>query len=808
MKRMIALCLTSCRVATSLDRFAVILFATLTALAALGSDRAALGSDQPALGSDQLDALSERGRQIYSKQCLSCHGEGGRGETEGYADKLIGDASIGELTEIISETMPEENPEHCTGDDAQAVAQFIYEAFYSEAAQLRNRPARQDVSRLTGTQVQQSLADLYQHFYGPPRRVQERGLQGSYFNSGRWDKKQLKLERADPVLDFDFGRESPVEGLQPEEFYIHWSGSLQTEHTGRYEIVVESTCSMKVRFGHHDYVLIDNHVQSEGKTEFRRTLNLVGGRQYPIQIDFTQRKRKTEQPPAKFSLRWVPPGGTETVIPTEYLLPTSMPSGFALQTKLPPDDRSYGYDRGTRVDRQWEDAITSAALEFGTAAVRDLWPQYKRKHRQDPDENRARLRSFLVELATVAFRGPLDDETKRLYVDIQVDAVEDDQLAIARSCLMIIKSPRFLYPTLDYANAIDHRVATRLALTIYDSLPSDSWLQDQVSKGSFSPDRQGSEERVRQAAWRMSDDPRLQGKVMEMFFDWLDVDPAAEISKNPDRFPGFDTTLVLDLRRSLETAISDIFWSEQSDYRQLFLRDWNWTNQRLGEFYGDGWQVEGEDDSVRLVRSQPAPGKTFGVLTHPLVMSHLSYYDTTSPIHRGVFLIRRVLGRTLRPPNEAFTPINPELHPELTTRQRVELQTGEAKCQVCHQKINSLGFPLENYDAVGRYRADEQGKPIDPTGGYQTRDGRQVEFSSPSDLAKFLTENEDAHRAFVERVFEHFAKQPLAAYGDDVAEDLLKRFRESGFHMRGLIVEIAVVVATQQLGKENSNEST
>ncbi|MCS7467507.1 DUF1588 domain-containing protein [Stieleria sp. ICT_E10.1] len=790
----------------------------LRLLGAIGVVLLAVGAGwhRPSAAESPGDALTQatlaRGNQIYAQQCLSCHGEGGRGETDGYADPLVGDASIGELAEIISDTMPEEDPGQCIGDDAKAVAEFIYESFYSEAAQLRNRPARQQFSRLTGTQLQQSLADLYQHFFGTPFRVQERGLSASYFDSGRWDKKHLKVERVDPVLDFDFGHDPPVEGVTPEEFYIHWSGSLQVEHTGRYEIVVHSTCSMKVRFGHHEHVLIDNHVQSEGRTEFRRTLNLIGGRQYAIQIDFTQRKRKTEQPPATFSLRWVPPGGTETVIPNEYLLPSTLPSGFALQTKLPPDDRSYGYDRGTRVDRQWEDAITSAALEFGDAAVKELWPQYKRKHRKDSDENRGRLRGFLTELASVAFRGPIDDQTKQLYVDDQVDAVEDDQMAIARACLMIIKSPRFLYPTLDHQAPISRRVATRLALTLFDSLPSDAWLQDQTGKDSFAidskSDQKNAEQRIRQAALRMVEDPRLHGKAMEMFFDWLDVDPAAEVSKDPEKYAGFDTPLLLDLRRSLEAAISDVLWSESSDYRQLFLRDWNWTNERLGEFYGEGWMPASESTGHRLVGSKPAAGKTFGVLTHPLVMGHLSYYDTTSPIHRGVFLIRRVLGRTLRPPNEAFTPINPELHPQLTTRQRVELQTGEAKCQVCHQKINALGFPLENYDAVGRFRATEKGKPIDASGGYVTRDGQQVAFASPGDLARFLAENDDAHRAFVERAFEHFAKQPLAAYGEAVANDLVRRFRESDFHIRHLIVEIAVVVATEEFNKENLNEST
>jgi hypothetical protein len=593
--------------------------------------------------------------------------------------------------------------------------------------------------------------------------------------------------------------------VEPKEFYIFWSGALRANHTGRYEIVVRSTCSFKLRFGTYDNVLINNHVQSEGKTEFRRTLNLISGRPYQIKIDFTQRKRKTEQPPATFSLRWVPPGGVETVIPPENLIPSSLPSSFALQTKLPPDDRSYGYDRGTRVDPQWDQAVTNAALEFGVAAEEELWPHYRKKHRKESDENRGRLRSFLEELVSIAFREPLDDATRKLYIDRQLDAAPDDGEAIRRVCLLTIKSPRFLYPLVDRDASQSQRVANRLSLVLHDSLPVDDWLLKQIEKGEFKLESGDGIEKIRQAAQKLANDPRLNGKAMEMFFDWLEIDPAAEIVKDPEKYDGFDAALQNGLRRSLERQVSDIFWSSESDYRELFLRDWTWTNPMLATFYGDQWKQSGEDSAeYEMVRSDSNPGKTFGVLTHPLVLSHLSYFDTTSPIHRGVFLIRRVLGRTLRPPNEAFTPINPDLHPDLTTRQRVELQTGEAKCQVCHEKINGLGFVLENYDTVGRFREFEKEKPIDATGSYVTRSGQRVTFNSVKDLAKFLAENKDAHRAFVERVFEHFAKQPLAAYGEDAADRLVSQFRKD-FHMRHLIVEVAVLAATQPLIEEQQN---
>ena len=184
------------------------------------------------------------------------------------------------------------------------------------------------------------------------------------------------------------------------------------------------------------------------------------------------------------------------------------------------------------------------------------------------------------------------------------------------------------------------------------------------------------------------------------------------------------------------------------------------------------------------------------VLSHPYMMSGLAYRDSTSPIHRGVFLLRYVLGRTLRPPNEAFTPLSPDLHPEMTTRERVTLQTSPANCQVCHQKINGLGFALENFDAVGRYRTEENGRVIDAEGRYNTRADDDLQFVGPAQLASMLAESEDVQRAFVNRAFQHFVKQPPAAYGADTEDRLLKSFIKSEYDIRKLLVEIAVTAAS------------
>ncbi len=736
----------------------------------------------------------EQGETIYRDQCGGCHGDDGRGTEDFYPDALVGDSSVGELAEIITDTMPEEDPEACVGEDAEAVAAYIHHAFYSEAARVRNRPPQLSLSRLTASQLRQSLADLYSRFDGGTLAADsESGIQGQYFEGRRWKEENRKIRRVDPVLDFDFGHQGPGGEIGPEEFYIHWSGGLKVDATGHYEIVARSTCSFVMKFGAGERVLINNHVQSGDKTEFRRKLHLTAGRIYPIHIDFTQRKRKTEQPPARFSLSWTPPGGMEEIIPARQLTKQVPPASFALQADLPPDDRSYGYERGISVSRQWDESTTVAAIEFASFAVEELWPRYQRRNRDEPDDDRQRLRNFLATLVETAFRAPLDDDLRRRYVDRPVDAEADDGEAIRRGLLMALKSPRFLYPMLDDSADPSRQVANRLALVLFDSLPTDRWLLELVEKDALR-DRDA----IRRAAQRMVDDYRTRGKVREAFVQWLGLSHFGEITKDQDRYPGFDEELVSDLRRSLDLTIEDVVWGDSSDFRRLFRDDQTYTTARLAEFYGEGWEPA-EEEGPRLRRSVADPGRRFGVLNHPYLMSGLAYHAETSPIHRGVFLVRSLLGRTLRPPNEAFTPLSPDLHPDLTTRERVGLQTSPESCQVCHVKINSLGFTLENFDAVGRYRAEERDQKVDPSGSYRTRDDVEVEFSGPEDLADFLADSEDSHRAFVGRMFEFLVKQPIAAFGSDRLDSLTRSFREHDYSIRHLLVEIAVIAASQPL---------
>ena len=183
-------------------------------------------------------------------------------------------------------------------------------------------------------------------------------------------------------------------------------------------------------------------------------------------------------------------------------------------------------------------------------------------------------------------------------------------------------------------------------------------------------------------------------------------------------------------------------------------------------------------------------------------MARFSHRSETSPIHRGVFLARGILGQSLRPPPQAFTPLAPELHPDLTTRERITLQTQDDTCMSCHHIINPLGFTLERFDAVGRYRDSENGKPVDATTEYQASDGTTTRLNGARDLAEYLAHSDECHAAFVEQLFHHLVQQPVQAYGPTTLDDLCRSFAEHNFNIRHLAVEIMVASARQ--GRETS----
>jgi hypothetical protein len=800
----------------------------------LGLACAALGGVVACNG--PTSSVAVRGEKIFEDKCAACHGKAGQGVEGKYAEALTGDWPLPKLAHYIAKNMPDDDPETLSASEASAVAAYVFDAFYSRAAQVRNNPARVELAHLTNQQYAIVVADLLRQFTpsdpatAPGAVTAERGLSATYYNAaarGRFDSTKIVHQGIDPQLEFVFAEGSDARAkVGAAEFSMQWRGAVRAEETGDYEFVIRTPNSVRVWINsdinqaNPTDAVLDVNVSRPDNPDHRVTVRLLGGRSYPIAIDYWALPEKPGAPPPAFALRWKPPHGSERTIPARNLSPAKVKPTFVVATRFTADDSSQGYERSGSVSKAWEEATTRAAFEIAGYIAKKL-DRFAGTTASDATR-RAKIEAFAAKFVSAAFRHPLTPEETRLYVTERFADATDPETAIKRVVLLALKSPQFLYvelprdrvgpalvavplgqsrsphdgaptsggPTITIAD--DFTIASRLAFSLWDSLP-DAELAQAAAAGHL---RTRAE--VSAQANRMLTDPRARAKLREFFHHWLNMRFIEDIQKDAALYPDFTPEVIDDLRTSLDIFLDAVAWSERSDFRELLRADYLFVNDRLAQFYGLETSERASGDFVR-VATTPTAGERSGVLTHPYLLAALSYKSSSSPIHRGVFLTRNIVGRALKPPPMAQTFDEAQFTPDMTMREKVAKLTRSENCQGCHSVINPLGFSLEWYDAVGRYRREENGRPIDAASDYATDDNQVVRLNGARDVAEFALANERANFTFIEQLFHHVVKQPVMAYGSETLPRLRNSFIASGYNLQKLLVEIVSLHALRGL---------
>ena len=760
-----------------------------------------------------LVAHEHPGAVIYKKQCVSCHGKNGEGVKDKYDEPLHGNRTVEALTKRIARTMPDDDIGACVGEDAKQVSAYIYEAFYSPKAFARLHVPEFDVARLTIAQYRTSVADLVGRFrigFDKPPGT-ERGLKAHYSglliekpapvvvaaptdaktsvkkdDKKKDDKKKdaakTKFDRPDAQVNFTFGAVSPdAEKMGPEEFNIRWEGSVIADETGTYEFIVKSENGVRLWVNDTKTNLIDGWVSSGSDVrELKKSIFLLGGRSYPLALDFFKFKEKT----ASVQLLWKPPHGVVQIIPQQNLSPDKLRETMIVKTNFPADDRSAGYERGTGVSKAWDQATTEAALDVAEHV--DLHLDEFSGSKSNAPDRAEKLKLFGRRFAEAAFRRTLSDKDYQHFVERQFQSAKTPEIAIKRVVLFTLKSPRFLYPDLpDAVKPDDYEVAVRLALSLWDSIP-DATLLRVAAEGKLR-----THDQIAAQANRMLADQRTKAKLHGFFHHWLELDRAETIAKDAKAFPDFSPAVLADLRSSLWQFLDQVVWSARSDYRELLQADYLLLNERLAKLYGKS--VAGE----AFQRVSFDPQQRAGVVTHPYLLAAFASSKQTSPIHRGVFLTRNIVGMTLKSPPMAVAFEDAKFDVHLTMREKITELTKNTSCMGCHRSINPLGFSLENYDAIGRWRTKENNKPINAVTDFATDEGDTIRLTGARDLVKFAVDHSDGHRAFVHQLFEHTAKQAVNVYGPDTLENLRQSFTASGFNIQKLLADIVTIAASR-----------
>ena len=394
-------------------------------------------------------------------------------------------------------------------------------------------------------------------------------------------------------------------------------------------------------------------------------------------------------------------------------------------------------------------------------------------------------RRILETLARRAFRRPVTAaDLTPLVAFYRLGRSEGDfDDGIERALEAMLVAPDFLFRVeQDRPGAVyrinDYELASRLSFFLWSSIPDDELL-DLAGAGKLKDSAV-----LRRQVRRLLDDPRSRALTDNFAGQWLHLRNLATVKPDPQDFPEFDEAL----RRAFQQETEMLFQSILREDRSLFeLLDANYTflNQRLAEHYGIP-RIYGSQ--FRKVALDDA--KRGGLLGQGSILTVTSYPNRTSVVQRGRWILENLLGAPPPPP----PPDVPELKPHaedgrpLTMREQMEKHRSNAVCASCHARMDPIGFALENYDAIGRWRDKDSGSAIDATG--KLPDG--AEFAGPAGLKKLLLSSyrEDFVTTITEKLLTYGLGRGLEYYDKPAVRSITRQAAGDDYRLSAIITAI------------------
>ena len=409
-------------------------------------------------------------------------------------------------------------------------------------------------------------------------------------------------------------------------------------------------------------------------------------------------------------------------------------------------------------------------------------------HPTNSQDEESCARKIISTLARRAYRRPIaDDELPNLLVPYHTGRSEEGfEAGIEWALQRILVSPEFLFrieqdpENLEPGTAYpisDLELASRLSFFLWSSIPDDPLL-DVAANGQLT-DPAVLEEQVR----RMLANSRSQALVSNFAGQWLYLRNMATVAPDLGEFPEFDENLREALQRETELFFESMLREDRSVV-DLLDADYTFLNERLARHYGIP-NVYG--NHLRRVALKDEQRK--GLLGKGSILTATSYANRTSPVLRGKWVLENILGTPPPPP----PPNVPELKEPtqdgkpITMRQRMEEHRVNPACAACHARMDPMGFALENFDAIGRWRATEAGIPIDASGVLP--DGTQ--FEGASGLREvLLSRRQEFVRNVTEKLLTYALGRGTEYYDAPAVRSIMREAAPSDYRWSSLIVGI------------------
>ncbi len=412
-------------------------------------------------------------------------------------------------------------------------------------------------------------------------------------------------------------------------------------------------------------------------------------------------------------------------------------------------------------------------------------------------ETDAGARAILEAFATRAFRRPAmsaeADRLLRLYKAAR-DGGESwrDSLRIGMKAIMV--SPYFLFriesppgtpPASGVTEISEFALASRLSYWLWSSLP-DEELMALAAKGQL---RANLPAQIQ----RMLKDQKARALPENFGGQWLELRSLAAANPDKERFPEYTPAL----RDAMRAETTEFFWhilSENRPVTEFLNADYTFVNEALAKFYG----IEGvQGPEFRLVK--PAAGThRRGLLTHASILTVTSDSIRTSPVKRGKWLLENILGITAPPPPPNVPALTEGAQVEKTASVRVRLEAHRSKpgCASCHSLIDPLGFGLENFNAIGKWRDKDGDFPVDSTGVLTS--GQKFN-NAPELVDVLLADRKDVYlRNLARKMLTYALGRGTESYDRPALDAIVTRMEKDGNTFQSLLLAVSESVPFQK----------
>jgi mono/diheme cytochrome c family protein len=406
----------------------------------------------------------------------------------------------------------------------------------------------------------------------------------------------------------------------------------------------------------------------------------------------------------------------------------------------------------------------------------------------DPNSGPACVEKIVGALARHAYRRPVSKaEVASLVRFVAIAKVhgQSAEQGIQLALQAMLVSPNFLFRIEHDANPTDptavHRIsdvelASRLSYFLWSSMPDDALLDSAEAGRLHAPAALDSQVK------RMLADPRASALAGNFAAQWLETRNLDVVKPDPQKFPEWDPEL-RDAMRTETSLFFDYILRENRPMADFLDSRYTFLNERLARHYG----IEGvKGPEFRKV--DLTTGERGGVLGQAGVLTVSSYATRTSVVIRGKYILQEILGTPPAPPPPDVPPLDEAaVGTSLSLRQQMEKHRANAVCASCHSKMDPLGFGLENYDAVGKWRTLDGKFPVDSSGTLPN--GKT--FATPAEMrAALVSLVPQFARSLVEKLMIYALGRGIAPYDRRAIDQITSKLADQGYPFQTAIYEI------------------